>query len=247
MTRKLWTPDERKKLKRLYLNHTGEECAKLMNRTLPMIYGRVHAETYRHSRKFQAKLDVLRDSKLIKAGIKSRIKKGGLLPNGTRFVSPKGTWAAGSEKGWFKKGNPPAGTLHDGAIRIRLQKTGHAGKKRMMKFIRIKKGKWIYLKNYVWQKHHGKIPKGMCVAFKNPEDTLNCSIRNLCLLTKAELMEQTKNTDEWIASSLAHTKGKKGSYDRELAKEILKNHTGLIKLKRSELRLRRKLRGKAVL
>ncbi len=59
----------------------------------------------------------------------------------------------------------------DGDIAIRT--TG--GKKR--KFIRIAPCKWMLYSRYVWQQHHGELPKGR-LMFKDG-DTLNCDISNL--------------------------------------------------------------------
>jgi hypothetical protein len=242
MKRIPWTPDDIKRLKKLYRNHTREQCAKKLKRPLHTIHNQVYANKFKHSKKFQIELKAFFRSNLLKVGMTYRIKPGGVMPDGTRFIQPKGTYAPGSEKGWFKKGGLPTSTLHDGAIRMRLEKTGHCGTKRLMKFIRTKKCKWIYLKNYIWEKHHGKIPKGMLVAFKNPKNTMNCSLRNLCLITKAESMKRTCEMDEYIAQTLSHPKGKpRGSYDRELYREMLHQPT-LLKLKRKELQLRRKLK-----
>lgn len=240
-----WTLEERKQLKKHYSNHTAKQCARKLGRTVPAIYGRVHEDHLKHSKTFQNKLQKMFCRNLTKAGKPYRIKLGGILPNGKRAINPKGVHYSPDTE--FKKGNQPAGTLYDGAIRTRIEKTGHCGNKRLMKFIRIKKRKWVYLKNYIWEKHHGKVPKGMLVAFKNPKDQMNCSLRNLCLITKAESARRTQEMDEYIAQLLSHPKRKPlGSFDRELYEEILK-HPEILDLKRKEMQLRRKLKahGKA--
>lgn len=38
---------------------------------------------------------------------------------------------------------------------------------------------------YVWKQHHGEIPQGMCVAFRDG-NRQNCDISNLMLITEAE-------------------------------------------------------------
>jgi hypothetical protein len=173
---------------------------------------------------------------ITEAGKPYRIKKGQVI-----YRMPKGTHTSPETE--FKRGHIPAGTFYNGAIRIRLEKTGHADRKRLMKYIRIKKGRWIYLKNYIWEKHFGKIPKGMLVALKNPRDPLNCSIRNLCLITKAASIRRTQETDEYIAAHLSYQVGLPvGSYDHKLYQEMLKQPE-LLNLKRKELELRRKIRN----
>jgi len=243
LKRRLWIPEDIRQLRKFYRNHKAKDCAKKFKCGISAIYNQVYNHSLKHSVKFNEKLKAFFRANVIKAGMPYRIKPGGKLPDGTQFRQPKGTCAPGSEKGWFKKGGLPIGTLYDGAIRMRLEKTGHCGTKRLMKFIRIKKSKWIYLKNYVWEKHHGKVPKGMLVAFKNPKNSMNCSLRNLCLITKEESMKRTCETDEYIAQTLSHPKGKpRGSYDRELYREMLKQKE-LLNLKRKELQIRRKLKA----
>lgn len=83
---------------------------------------------------------------------------------------------------FFKKGHTPVNTLHNGAITIRKDKRGIP-----QKFIRIEKMKWLYLSNYVWEKHNGPVPKGYNVVFKD-KNTLNCEIENLELISDADLM-----------------------------------------------------------
>jgi hypothetical protein len=245
--RKFWTSEEKRHLKKYYRNHTAEQCAKKLNRTRSAIYRQVHKSRLHHSKEFADKFQRINGALLAQAGKQYRIKPGGILPNGKRHKTPKGSHYSPETE--FKKGQLPAGTLYDGAIRIRHTGTGHRGEKRLMKFIRIKKAKWVYLKNYIWQKHHGKIPRGMMVAFRNPKDTLNCSLRNLCLITKAESIRRTRDTDEYIAMTLSRITGKprgSGSYDRETFAHVLK-HPSLIALKRKQLQFKRKLKehGKA--
>ncbi|NIS38031.1 HNH endonuclease, partial [Candidatus Saccharibacteria bacterium] len=74
----------------------------------------------------------------------------------------------------FKKGNIPPNTKYDGAITIR-----HNYKRGMAyKHIRISKNNWMMYHVYVWEKHHGPVPKNHIIVFKN-RDTLDCRIENL--------------------------------------------------------------------
>lgn len=231
-----WTAKENKYLRKHYSNTLTEKLATRLGLKAHCVYNHAHAIGLRKDPKFVYKINRILGLKLVNhpAWIANRFKKG--VRSGYR--PPKGIHLSPATE--FKKGHQPANTLYDNAITIRLEKTGHQGKKRMMKFIRTSKGKWIYLKNYIWEKHRGKVPKGKLVAFKNPKDPLNCSIRNLCLMTKEEAMDCTRETDEWIASCLSHPKGAPlGSYDHKLAKKILKHYPKLIKLKRAEMALRR--------
>jgi hypothetical protein len=81
------------------------------------------------------------------------------------------------EHTFFSKGHKPHNTLYDGAIVIR---DGYY-------YIRISEGKWIELHRYIWEKEHGKQPKGYNVVFKD-NNRKNCVLENLELVSNAELM-----------------------------------------------------------
>lgn len=84
----------------------------------------------------------------------------------------------------FKKGSVPHNTLHDGAISIRKDKSGH-----YYRYIRISKGKWDLLQREVWRITHGPIPKGMIIVFKDG-DSMNCNIENLEMISRSENMKR---------------------------------------------------------
>lgn len=53
-------------------------------------------------------------------------------------------------------------------------------------YIKVETEKKMVLKHrYVWKQHHGEIPQGMCVAFRDG-NRQNCDISNLMLITEAE-------------------------------------------------------------
>ena len=45
--------------------------------------------------------------------------------------------------------------------------------------------RWEFLHRAVWVEHHGEIPDGMMVSFRD-SDPLNCDIDNLMLISKSE-------------------------------------------------------------
>lgn len=110
--------------------------------------------------------------------------------NATRFVkghvpANKGkrmeTWLSAEQiakikQTSFKKGQLPHNTLHDGAIRVRIEKTG-----RPYKWIRLSAGHWDLLHRVVYKQHFGKIPARALVTFKDG-NSLNCQINNLQLI-----------------------------------------------------------------
>lgn len=91
-----------------------------------------------------------------------------------------------TKKTRFKKGHLPHNTIPGiGMIRIRTDK--RTGIK--YKYIKLGLAKWRELHRHNYEKKHGKIPKGMCVVFKNGDHT-NCNVKNLELITRLENMKR---------------------------------------------------------
>lgn len=101
----------------------------------------------------------------------------------------------------FKKGNIPhnAKKEGDGAISIRKDSKGH-----FYKYIRISKAKWELLHRQIWQQHHGEIPDGHVIIFKD-KDSMNCCIDNLEMISMEEHMLRNSKHDypEEIVPTLA--------------------------------------------
>lgn len=116
----------------------------------------------------------------------SRIKPGNIPANKGKKMSPEVYEKAKATM--FKKGGLPPNTKYDGAIRYRNPRKNRIGDHPYL-FIRVSVGKWEMLHRYVWAQHHGPIPKGMNVVFKDG-DTLNCDISNLEMITNKELMQR---------------------------------------------------------
>lgn len=76
----------------------------------------------------------------------------------------------------FKKGNAPHNTKFDGAISIRVDKTG-----KPYQYIRVSKAKWVLLHRHLWESVKGPLTKGAVLRFKDG-NSMNCSIENLELI-----------------------------------------------------------------
>jgi hypothetical protein len=94
-----------------------------------------------------------------------------------------GVYFTGSEKGWFKPGNKPwthkpvgAERVNgDGYIDVRIRNpTGKPWKN------------WKAKHRIIWEKAHGKIPRGHAVIFADG-DKRNFALENLLLVSRAEL------------------------------------------------------------
>lgn len=119
----------------------------------------------------------------IKSGVTGWYQKG--HPPGTKgkkqeeFCSPEALER--SKKTRFTKGHRPENELPLGSIRTSAD--GY-------KLIKVSMSgglwdRWKPLHRHVWEEHHGKIPDGMIVTFRDG-DSLNCDIENLMLISKAE-------------------------------------------------------------
>jgi len=110
----------------------------------------------------------------------------GNKPNKTAFKQGQEPWnknvkgihlSPGSE---FKKGCISLKHKPVGTCTIRTDKTG---KKR--RWIKISEPNiWIEYAKYVWEKHHGAIPKGLLIHHKDT-DTLNDNRHNLKCVTRS--------------------------------------------------------------
>lgn len=147
----------------------------------------------------------------------------------------------------FKKGLIPHNTRKDGDVRLETDKTG-----REYYYIRIGAADWQLLHRVIYKRHHGHIPPGMIVTFRDG-NSRNLAIDNLELISRGEnakrnsnfekamqTMEENQNhpsrhlTDNYIASLI-------GKGDDEM-KEIALENKGLIRVYRKNIKLKRKIK-----
>lgn len=132
----------------------------------------------------------------------------------------------------FKKGNEPHNTKFDGAERI--SKDGYIE-------IRIRKGKYVHKHRLLWEQAHGNIPDGFILVCRS-QNKLNSNPENWELITMAENMKRNSGpmnlNDNIIAAYLA----KDGRKTDHVLKSMIKEYPELIKAKRSELLLIRKIK-----
>ena len=91
----------------------------------------------------------------------------------------------------FQPGQMPVTTLpvgaevvdHDGYRKVKVSEGGKPGESRF---------NWKYVHVLEWEKHHGPVPDGHAVCFRDG-DKSNCDIDNLVLLTRAELCYLNKS------------------------------------------------------
>jgi hypothetical protein len=238
-TRKLWTPEEIAELKRLHPNMPAKDIAKKLGRPVNSIQGMAGVLKLRKSAEYLKQKWQECGSDLQRHGACTRFVKGHSSWN----KGMKGLHISGGEKGWFKKGGLPHNTLHDGAVRIRHGKTGHRGAKKPYYYIRISMANWQLLHVVMWEKANGPVPEKMRLWFKD-NNSLNCTLENLELITEAEAMRRIHMRDEYVAMRLAQLGQKgKGQYDKKLAAELMKNPE-LIEAKRRQMMLAKTIKEK---
>lgn len=230
-----WTPEEDAFLRANYLHMNNAELYEALD--LPPCPAPKTAISNRMRRLNLVRPDAVRE----KLQTDSYFKKGHVPFN-------KGRYMRVSQRTEFKKGNLPANTLYDGAIRVRVHKRTQTS----YKYIRVALGKWELLHRYNWQQAHGPIPKTHIVIFKDG-DTLNCELENLDLISKADNARRNRDqekitagikkawaknqhfkSDKYIAAMLAQR-------DSDLRAEVLK-HPGIIEMKRKQLTLQRRIK-----
>ncbi|MCW3125246.1 MAG: hypothetical protein JWO03_904 [Bacteroidetes bacterium] len=243
--RHLWTKDEIKYLRSKYRNTKSEDIATYLGVPVLAIYHKAHKLGLKKSAKFLLAQNKAIGARLAnsEAGIASRFPKGHTPENKgkkwTEYLSPE--MQARSRATTFKKGNLPQNTLYDGAIRFRHDHPDR-GKGRKVYFIRLAKGKWLEMNRYTWEQANGPIPKGMLIAYKDGNSE-NYALSNLEMITMKENRFRNAPAQRLPDSYVAHiitTKSRKP--DRAAAKEVLEKHPELIKTKRTQLLLNKKLK-----
>lgn len=104
----------------------------------------------------------------------------------------------------------------------------------LRKFVKVGR-KWRYLHHHVWEAHHGPVPSGYLVRFRD-NDPMHVCVENLYLVSAAELAASFRKTDQYVAARLSRAKGRRSGFDREMYQKVLA-YPELIDLKRRQLEL----------
>jgi hypothetical protein len=87
----------------------------------------------------------------------------------------------------FKPGHIPVNHKPLGTITTRRHKGGF-----VYKYIKVGENVWELMHRHIYSRHHGPIPAGHIIAFKDG-DTLNCDNGNLMLLSRKDNMHRNRN------------------------------------------------------
>ena len=174
-----WSDEEKEYLKEITPGHHYAEIVELMNK--------------KFDREFTVELvkNAIGRYKL-NTGFNGRFEKG-LIPHNK---GQKGVCAKGAEKGWFKKGQTPINHKPVGSERVDA-KDGYL-------LVKVSEpNKWELKHKVIWEKAHGKIPKGYCVVFAD-QNKRNFNLDNLILVSRAELL--IMNRDKLVKKDANLTK-----------------------------------------
>jgi hypothetical protein len=163
----IWSREEKEYLKQITPGHHHNEIQEMMNKKFELEFtlGQIKGAINRYG---------------LNTGLTGYFEKGSIPYNKNK----KGSCAAGSEKGWFKKGRTPANHKPIGSERINVDG-----------YIEIKvsePNKWRLKHQVIWEEHNGKIPKGYAVIFGDT-NSLNLAINNLILVSRHQLLIMNKN------------------------------------------------------
>jgi len=186
--RKFWTPAELDIVRRLYANRGNEEiAASLPGRTPQSIYQAAAKLGLKKSAEYLKTVGIQPGSGI---GAEFRFKKGQEPPN--KGVRRPG-WAPGRMASTqFKKGQrphtwKPVGTVMadpEGYLRMKV-KEREPGEHTHGWHPSV----WPLVHHLVWTEHHGPIPEGHAIAFKDG-DRGNCAIENLECISRGGLAKR---------------------------------------------------------
>lgn len=187
-SRRYWTNREMELLSALYPDHPGSAVAERLDRPLSAVHAKAKAMGIKKSDAFlngphSGRLDGLR-------GAASRFQKGGRSWNKDKPMPSTGR----SSETQFSKGAMPHNHLPvgsevmstDGYLKIKVAEPNT--------------WEWTHRRN--WEAEHGAIPDGMVLVFKTA-DRMDCSVENLELITRQELMG--RNTIQRFPPELKQT------------------------------------------
>jgi len=183
MSRRFWSAYEDEIMRRLYPNTKTEHLALLLDRKPGNLYNPAALLGLKKTAEWKGSEEACKLRRNPEVGAPSRFKKGHVPANkGLRRPG----WAPGRmAETQFKKGQMPWTWKPVGSER--LSKEGYVEVK-----VRERNGQFENWKGkhvLIWEKAHGKVPKGHAVAFKDG-DKSHVVLENLELISRVELMRR---------------------------------------------------------
>lgn len=141
-----------------------------------------------------SQLDSYKSNNKLRSGVDGTFQKGHISHN----KGKKGECPAGSEKGWFKKGNISKNHRAVGSERID-SKDGYV-------LVKVAEGPrmWRYKHRLIWEQHHGPVPRNHVVIFLDG-DMYNFDINNLACISQSEALLMNKKGLRYADAQLTET------------------------------------------
>jgi len=181
--KKNWTSSEDAIIIDRYPTEDTREMATLLDRTYSMVLNRAFTLGIKKTKEYMQK----NGYRVQKFGVSTQFVKGHKPDNKgkkqTEYMSPEAIDKTKVSR--FKKGQKPHNAKPNYYESIRKDKNGHD-------YIYIKDPNYKVMVGkhvYIWELHHGKVPAGHNIIFKD-NDTKNCVIENLDCISNAENMKR---------------------------------------------------------
>jgi len=182
-----------------------------------------------------------------KMGVRKSDNSGCFKKGMVAWNKGKSYTAAGSEKGWFRKGHLPKNTKSDGYISARRDTSG-----RVYLHIRLALRVWVPLHRYLWERVNGDIPSGMVLRFKNG-DTFDCRLQNMELISQADNLIRNYDREKMAASQRKMRREFRDldndnyvawciTGEKNSAAVVAEKFPELVELKRVQLKLKRSIK-----
>ena len=209
--RKIWTDRERQFLRRHYPDTPNKKLAARLGRTESSVFDQANILGLHKTKEYLQSNCRLQQGDRI--GIATQFKPGHRPHN-----KGKKGWCVGgnSVKTQFKKGNRPhtwvpvgsERVTKDGILQRKVSDTGYGPRD------------WKSAHSLLWEQHHGPIPKGHLVVFRNGNRG-DIRIENLELITRAENMR--RNTIHNLPEPLADVCRIRGVLNRRINERTGRN------------------------
>lgn len=199
--RRFWTTAEVSRLTALYADTPMTELQETFARPKSAIYGKAKELGLKRSAEFLASEHSGRLRQGHESGVATRFQKGhGSWNKGKPFAAGGRSTATQFAAGRLPHNHVPIGTevmATDGYLKIKVAEPNA--------------WEWTHRRN--WESARGPIPAGLLLVFKNGDHT-NCSVENLELITRSELMR--RNTIHRYPEELKNTIRQLGKLKRAI-------------------------------
>ena len=195
-----WTPALDDVLRLLYPTYTSQHVADIMGLSIGKVNSRAIVLGLKKDAEYLAKIQNY-TIRLLNNGKPHRFPKGHVPQNKGKAMPPETRKKV--ERTFFKKGQKPHNTKHDGYERVNVY--GYTE-------VRMADRVFVGKHRLIWEQHNGTIPAGMAVIFADGDKT-NFEPDNLVCVSRGDLAILNRNK----------------KYGREIAENVLllsklKNH-----------------------